>query len=254
MNKTTMAVAALIAAAGSANANLSTNIFEITFTDDLTGEVTSWNWQEDSGLWQNGVYQWGFTWGDASDASTWWNVTNNAGETVFSVHNASVLYDVDPVVQVNFNMQQGQAAGVITVNSSLNSFPAFSNATGSASAAITVTDTNFDGVTATPAGANGEMYTAFYNGGLPQTGTVFSELLTGPVSAGILSSNSASQDHLGGGFHPIAGNLFDMSAQWQFTLTAGDIASGTSTYETVPAPAGVALLGLGGLVAARRRR
>jgi MYXO-CTERM domain-containing protein len=45
-----------------------------------------------------------------------------------------------------------------------------------------------------------------------------------------------------------------MSARYRFSLTANDEASGTSSFEIVPAPGAIALLGMGGLLAARRRR
>jgi hypothetical protein len=45
-----------------------------------------------------------------------------------------------------------------------------------------------------------------------------------------------------------------MSAQFSFMLSAFDAASGTSNYQIVPAPGALALLGLGGLAATRRRR
>ena len=51
------------------------------------------------------------------------------------------------------------------------------------------------------------------------------------------------------------GAVSDISSRFSFTLSANDIASGTSIFTVViPSPGSAALLGLGGLVAIRRRR
>lgn len=253
MSKTTIGIAALVVAAGSAQAGLSQNIIEISFLNTDTGEVTTWDAQEDQGLWVNGQYNWGFTWGDEANPATWWEVMDSNNNVVFRIHNATVFYDQDPVVNVNFNVQATASNGIYSINSSLNAFATINNAIGSASAAVTVTDTNFDGAILAVSGDRGQGYSAYYNGGAPANGAVFADLLSSNVVAPAFGSQSASQNFNGGGFWPVGGNVFDMSAQWTFTLTAGDTASGTSTYEIIPAPASLAMLGLG-LAATRRRR
>ena len=251
MSKTTIGIAALVAAAGSAHAGLSTNIIEISYLDTVSGEVTMWYATEDQGLWNNGRYT--FAYGGDSDPQNWLAITNSVGDEVFRIGSASVEYDVDPVVNVNFNVQASASNGIFSINSSLNTFATINSAIGSASAAVTVTDTNFDGATLASSGDRGQGWSAYYNGGSPASGSVFADLLGSNVVAAPLSTQSASENYLGGGFHPVGGSVFDMSAQWTFTLTAGDLASGTSTYEIVPAPASLAMLGLG-LAATRRRR
>ena len=71
------------------------------------------------------------------------------------------------------------------------------------------------------------------------------------LAAGAWGSNSISESL---GFATI-GNVYDMSAQYAFGLTANDQASGTSVWVTqeIPAPGALALLGVAGLVARRRR-
>ena len=67
-----------------------------------------------------------------------------------------------------------------------------------------------------------------------------------------VGTDNWSQDT--GSFQPTGIDVTSISASWDFTLSAFDSATGTSTFTIVPAPASAALLGLGGLAAARRRR
>lgn len=178
---------------------------------------------------------------------------NQAGQVIATLNNARVRCVEDPVVQVNFSVSAGSLMTSFTINSPLLSFGTIDNAVGRASAGVTVTDTDGDGATVAAAGQPA-LYLSQYNGFVPG-GTLFADLISGPVMAAAFDSATANASSPGGGnFSPIGDPVSDMSARYRFTLTANDEASGTSTYEIVPAPGTIALLGLGGLLAARRRR
>ncbi|HZW09425.1 MAG TPA: hypothetical protein VFF69_05930 [Phycisphaerales bacterium] len=179
-------------------------------------------------------------------------ITSDDGRVLATLSRASVNIFADPVINMNFNVQAANQNTVFTVSSGLLSFPTINGAVGAASAGVTVTDVNGDGATLAPDGS--EIYRAHYNGQIPG-GTLFTTLLESPVSAGAFQSASATDEYPGGGnFVAIGDPVTSMSARWSFTVSAFDMASGSSTFIVVPAPAGAAVLGLAGLAIARRRR
>lgn len=181
------------------------------------------------------------------------NFVNAQGQVIASMNSGRVRVINDPVVQLNFSVSAGTLDTSFVISSPLLSFPVLDPAQGRATAGVSVTDTNGDGASLSLNGQPG-LYTSRYNGLVPG-GSLFADLLTGPVTAAAFDSATDSDSFPGGGnYAPIAGPVTDMSSRFAFTLTAGDEASGTSSYEIVPAPGAVALLGLGGLLAARRRR
>jgi uncharacterized protein (TIGR03382 family) len=141
-----------------------------------------------------------------------------------------------------------------TITSALLSFGTpIDPASGRATAAVTVTDLLGNGAQLTGLGPGGGAYVAGYNGLVPG-GSTFAELIPS-LAAPAFSSNAVDSDFPGGGaFAAIAGGVNDMSAQFNFTLSANDLASGTSNFEIIPAPATMALLGVGALLGRRRRR
>ncbi|MCL4220229.1 MAG: PEP-CTERM sorting domain-containing protein [Phycisphaerales bacterium] len=150
-------------------------------------------------------------------------------------------------VTLNFNVAAGASNTVFQVTSAQFG-AAYPTAWGRASAGVSVTDTLGNG--ATLAAVGGAAYTAYYNA----FGSTFASLLNGSVVAGAFSTATASAEFPGGGlFGPVAGSVADISAEWTFAVSAFDIASGTSVFTVVPAPASLALLGLGGLAMRRRR-
>jgi hypothetical protein len=120
---------------------------------------------------------------------------------------------------------------------------------------VTTTDFAGDGATITGNFPNNDTYRAFYNdpGMVSATGTTFATLTPG-VSSSAFSSNTSDEGFPdnAGGFSSTdensnsLGTVSSMSAQWKFSVSAGDSASGTSTYVIIPEP-GSCLLCLCGM-------
>ena len=169
---------------------------------------------------------------------------------IATLETAEVMLQADPQVNLGFSVQASDVNTAFTITSALLSFPTINNAEGRASAAFTVTDTNFTGATLTGIGPNGGAYLAQYNGFVPG-GATFAEgieLIEAPQGGSMIGVINVPEI----GFLPIADPVDDMSTQINFMLTAHDLASGTSNFEIVPEPSGLLLL-LVGLAAVRRR-
>jgi hypothetical protein len=180
------------------------------------------------------------------------DILSDGGNVLATLSNASVTILADPVINLNFNVLAGNTDTVFSIHSGLLSFPEISDAIGTASAGVTVTDVNGNGASIAPDGSS--MYVSHYNGEFP-AGTLFAELLPDTLTAGAFQTSHASDEYPdGGGFVDIGDPVVSMSAAWRFTVSAFDMASGTSTFTVIPAPAGLAVLGIAGLAAARRRR
>lgn len=160
------------------------------------------------------------------------------------------------------------AGSTLSFSSAVGSFAAINPAEARASAGITLTDSNGNGASAQFLGLGGTAYLAEVNavgvgpdfanllpgGGV---GTVpFVPDLPGVMTTGPFGTNTASQNSSPSPtFLPVGVPVTSMHTQFDFTLTPGDQASGSSNFFVrVPSPGATALLGLGGLVALRRRR
>lgn len=244
--------AALIAGAvaglaTAANADVSRRIFSVTATNAIGTD--SFTFELPDGVddpFINGVFDW--------IAENPIMLSNGV-----EIRGASVHLQADPIVSLSFDFANtANVDSNITVVSPLLSFAAINGAVARASADLTVTDSGTitggaQGATLTPLGGKG--YTAFYNGGAPQVGTEFANFFTGievlPASGPFGSTQTFHADT---GPFVAVGNVFDASSRFQFSISAKDAVSGTSTFEIIPAPGAAALLGLGSLVALRRRR
>ena len=237
------AIGVLVAAASGASADITYEVFSLQAqvgNNNGTFVATT-----DQGYFDQ---QGNFFWSLDSDV----NIQDDNGNILATLSNASVSIFADPIVSINFNVQATNQNTIFTVDSGLLSFATINGAVGAASAGVSVTDVNGDGATLSTEGST--MYSSQYNGLYPN-GTTFADLINTSVSAGAFQTSAASADFPGGGnFASIGVPVDSMSAAWHFSLSPLDVASGTSTFVVVPTPSGVALLGMGGLVAFRRRR
>ncbi|MBC7773623.1 MAG: hypothetical protein H7210_14100 [Pyrinomonadaceae bacterium] len=231
----------------SASADISNQVFVIHATNALgTAEYVI---RLEDGEWTApGEFEWNLD-GEA-------NLQSASGHTIATLATGALRIHEDPDVSLSFSVMAGSLDTAFTISSALVSFAAINQVHGYASAGVTVSDLNGDGVMITPSGLDG-MYQSQYNGMVP-TGTSFQNFFPGQVSDPTPGTTvSFSSEFPGGGLYtPIAGSVSDISSRFTFTLSGNDIASGTSIFrvEAVPAPASLTLLGLGGLVMARRRR
>lgn len=154
-------------------------------------------------------------------------------------------------ITLSFTFLSGDSATRFEVDSTLMTFDNdLLDEAARATAGITITDSGTDGVTSTGNGPNGTHYNARVNG---QPGTTFANLLTGPFTAGSGQTAIADDRSPGAGFTPM-GNVDDMSARWDFTLSASDQVGVTSSFFIIPTPGALALMGLAGLTMSRRNR
>lgn len=136
----------------------------------------------------------------------------------------SVHYVDDPVIGLGFTVSAGAVATHFTISSGSLSFPVLAAAEARASAAYTLTDLDGDGATLTPA-SGPKSYTASYNGG-----TTFATLVSGFTSPAFTSTGSSESSPAGPGFTPLGVGVSSMQADLEFTLSAHDMASGTTVF------------------------
>ena len=136
----------------------------------------------------------------------------------------SVNYVDDPVIGLGFTVSAGAVATHFTISSGTLSFPVLAAAEARASAAYTLTDLDGDGATLTPA-SGPKSYTASYNGG-----TTFATLISAFASPAFTSTPSSESNPVGPGFVPLGVGISSMQADIEFTLSARDMASGTTVF------------------------
>jgi len=168
---------------------------------------------------------------------------------VATLNQANLIIVGDPQIALGFAVTAGAADTTVTILSAVLSFDPLVNPDGAASAGVTLTETGGDPTASLVglAGDAGSAYAAWYN--VPP-GTVFAEFVPG-----LTTDTTISDDGNTGGWVSMGDTVVSMQAEYSFTLSAEDQASGTSNFLIVPEPAGLALAVLaGGLMLARRRR
>jgi hypothetical protein len=191
------------------------------------------------------------------DLQSPFELRSTQGTVLGTLQTGSVLAIEDPVVSLNFSVQAGAFPTNFNVISTLVSFAPINGATALANGTLVADDRNGDGVTVAPLGVfpGNAIYVAKYNNsGLPfmdLDGTTFAGLFTAGPYTNPVGFNVADGT---GPFQPVPGAISNIQSGFGFSLSAGDIASGTSTFFVTPAPGAFGLLAVAGVVAARRRR
>jgi hypothetical protein len=235
-----LAAAALFGIAPSALGGIVGNPLTVTAYGD-GGVQASWTLKANMGGW-NGS-DWSY---DSSTPINLWSGSTLVG----SLNNLHMEVFSDPQVILNFTAQANSSTTTFVFTSGLVTFGALVNPTAQASAGVTVTDNNGNGASFTGLQSDSRAYWANYNGTAP-AGTNYATFFPA-VSATALQGSNSMSDNLGP--TPIAGSVSSMSAQFNFSVSAFDAATGTSNFQIVPTPGALVLLSMGGMAAVRRRR
>ena len=189
----------------------------------------------------------GTSWALAAPAT----VYNNNGVRVGTLKQLTVTSNADPYVNLFFSYENNTALTETVTFSNTLAFSPLVNPNAYATAGITLTSDS-NGATAAGLFPGGKTYEATYNGG----GTIFADLVTGFGIGGGTTGTQSERFPLSG-TTPIAGTVSDITSTFNFTLTDGDQASGTSRFEVtpgVPEPLTLSLLVMGGVGMLARRR
>lgn len=202
----------------------------------------------------------GYTWTLTSDVE----LRAPGGELIGTLESengtTSVTIVNDPVLGLNFNVTAGPLGGSFTISAPVLAFAAISPAEGRATAGISVTDLNGDGLSRVGdfAGLT-KSYEAVTNGIVGGGGTLFADLVGNAASPIPFDTVAMSEAFPAGGppfFSPIAGAVSSMHAEFQFDLGPSDNAAGTSVFvvQLVPEPmTAMLLIGGAGMLIRRRR-
>ena len=191
------------------------------------------------------------TWGDPTGLDPTQFIS--LGDTGAVLQWLTVEVDADPVYNLHFSIRnKNPYTTIFSFSESIEStlpFPTI-DARGKASAGISITDANGDGATAVGQRSGGAFYEAYYNGS-----SVFASLISNPVSVSSYDTVTAN------GSKPwtYIGPVSSINSQFEFSLTAYDLAAGTSTFvvEPVPEPTTIiamltGLIGFAGFLPRRR--
>jgi hypothetical protein len=148
-----------------------------------------------------------------------------------SIDSLKVTVNSDPEVGVYFGFKSNSSTQVWSISDAFT-FAPLVNPTAYASAGVTLTDMGAPGATITGLFDGGKTFQATYNGS-----SVFANLVNGfSINGGTLTASEDTPTQV------INDTLTSIGSEFRFKLSAGDAASGTSTFDVVPEPATMAIL------------
>lgn len=184
------------------------------------------------------------------------NITSDTDQVIGQATVQSLVFS-DAGLSLIFGVTAGSADTMFSIATPDISFGPLSPLEGRASGSVTVTDTDGNGATLTGAIGQGDVYRWAFNGPAASGGgTTFDTQVAGPIVADSFSSITLSENFPGGGaFAAFGAPVSSISGLVNFTLSAGDIASGTGVFVTrVPSPGSLGLVAAAGAALAVRRR
>lgn len=169
---------------------------------------------------------------------------NDTGDVIATLNDLRGDVFTNPHVLIVFDVTAGMSDTVFQVSSAIETvgpFPAAS-AMGGGAAAMTWADSNgVGGATVTGLYGDGAAHRMLINGVAPGFGNPLASVLVGPFT--VASGTDSTFVNTGG--IPAGVAITSIGSQFRFRLSAGDTATGNSTFTVIPTPGAAALLGLG---------
>jgi hypothetical protein len=166
-------------------------------------------------------------------------VLNASGNCIATIYQADSVFEPDPVVNLHFSVLAGSSDTTFTISSAVVSFPAITNPEAVASSSLTLNDIDGNGATLTGLESGGNVYKAVYNGGVSWAYLNSSYSFTNPYDSQVESNRDPTS-----GFSCPPDTITSIQSEYQFTLSANDQASGTSTFSVQPIPEPLTLVGV----------
>lgn len=174
-------------------------------------------------------------------------------EPMFDVTGVFVRLKADPEVELVFNVKNRTSqTATFTVNSAVLGFtePLVNN-WAYATAGITLTDGGINGAALTGLQTGAKAYEAKFNGT-----SVFADLVPSFSVLPGQGTDTKNERYPAVDTVMIPGSVSSISSQFKFTLSPGDLASGTSSFVigAIPEPATLGLLLVGSAILGAKRR